>query len=296
MKKKKWAAVFLVGFLFIGLVLYGYGREDHTEERKILPGKTMVVSFITIGKGDAFLMKMPEGGYYMYDTGKKEDWEQIEKVLKQKKVSSLKGIFLSHGHKDHAGNVKRLLRAMPVENVYISARDQASYGKIDVRSIVEESDSNLQLLYGGEQLNLEGVMAEVWIPERCDYQNSNNNSMVVRFSYGENACLMTGDMENEEEAAFLQSGVTCRADLLKLGHHGERDATSVALLKKVKPLYGLITGNKEENPASVDPEIRARLESYGIEPFYSEGNQIAWDFLFDGRLITVSKYMEKKGE
>ena len=46
-------------------------------------------------------------------------------------------------------------------------------------------------------------------------------------------------MENGEEAALLRSGFGLRADVLKLGHHGEADATSEALLEKVKPVSGL---------------------------------------------------------
>lgn len=230
---------------------------------------TMEISFITIGKGDAFLLKMPEGSYYMYDTGKKEDFEQIQKVLEQKKVTSLKGIFLSHGHKDHAGNLKNLLEEYPVETVYISEKDQASYGKIDVEKITKDFDTTIVLLQGGETLSLEGAEAKVWIPKTCDFRNANNNSVIIRFSYGKNSCLMTGDMEYGEEAAYLRSGEACKTDILKLGHHGESDATSVAFLEKVKPGYGWITGSEEENPDSVNEEIAARLEAFETEAFSS---------------------------
>ena len=99
--KKMWAVFVGIGLLLLGS-LCGCVQVK-AEEPAGIPGKTMEISFITIGKGDAFLLKMPEGSYYMYDTGKKEDFEQIQKVLEQKKVTSLKGIFLSHGHKGHAG-------------------------------------------------------------------------------------------------------------------------------------------------------------------------------------------------
>ena len=108
----------------------------------------------------------------------------------------------------------------------------------------------------------------------------------------ENSCLMTGDMEYGGEAAYLRSGEACKTDILKLGHHGESDATSVAFLEKVKPDYGWITGSEEENPDSVNEEIAARLEAFETEAFYSEGEQLAWDFVLDGENITISKYSE----
>ena len=288
---KKMRAVLLgIGLLLLGS-LCGCVQVKAEEPAGIL-GKTMERSFITIGKGDAFLLKMPEGSYYMYDTGKKEDFEQIQKVLEQKKVTSLKGIFLSHGHKDHAGNLKNLLEEYPVETVYISEKDQASYGKIDVEKITKDFDTTLVLLQGGETLSLEGAEAKVWIPKTCDFRNANNNSVIIRFSYGKNSCLMTGDMEYGEEAAYLRSGEASKTDILKLGHHGESDATSVAFLEKVKPGYGWITGSEEENPDSVNEEIAARLEAFETEAFYSEGEQLAWDFVLDGENITISKYLE----
>lgn len=77
-----------------------------------------------------------------------------------------------------------------------------------------------------------------------------------------------------------------------MGHHGEKDATSVALLEKIQPAYGLITGNEEENPDSVNPEITARLEAFDVEAFYSENKQLAWDFIMDESQIQIEKLTE----
>ena len=103
---------------------------------------------------------------------------------------------------------------------------------------------------------------------------------------------MTGDMEYGEEAAYLQSGEVQKTDILKLGHHGENDATSVAFLEKVRPTYGLITGNEEENSDSVNPEIEARLDAFDVESFYSEGDQLAWDFILNGEQIQIEQLKE----
>lgn len=245
-----------------GLFLFHSPGRHRQYTLPTIPGQRLEISFITIGKGDAFILKMPDNSYYMYDTGKKEDWEQIEAVLDGKQISSLKGIFLSHGHKDHAGNLKKLLNKMPVEKIYLSEKDTVSFDEDDLEEV---------LLQWGE----------------------NNNSLILHLSYGETSCLFTGDMEYEEEAAFLSSGFPCQATILKLGHHGEKDATSLALLQRVKPEYALITGNQKENPASVNKEIQARLDACHIEPFYSEGEWLAWDFSMDGTETIITKYGEE---
>lgn len=264
------------------------GKEEKADAKT--PLEEMTFSFITVGKGDAFLMEIPHQGYYMFDTGKKEDWEQIKAVLQKKSVRELKGIFLSHGHKDHAGNVERILQEFPVEAVYISGKDTVSYKQTDICHMAENAGVTVKKMKGGEKLSLGKAGLSVWIPEKEDKRNGNNNSMIIRIEYGGTAILITGDMEREEEAQYLAENVKIQADILKLGHHGEADATSVTLLERVKPEYGLITGNEEENPDSVNTEIAARLSAYKVEPVYSEGEQLVIDFITDGISIRTEKF------
>lgn len=292
MKRNIIKTLLLISCLVCGIGMSGCTKKTQASEELFVTEDTVELTFITVGKGDAFLIKTPENTYYMYDTGKKEDYMQIKQVLEAKQVTEFKGIFLSHGHKDHAGNVKHIIKEYPVETIYLSEKDEASYEKTDIRELAEKYQVSLKYLKGGETLNLEGVTADIWIPERCDFRNANNNSVVLRFAYGQNSFLMTGDMEYGEEAAYLQSGEAKESDILKLGHHGENDATSVALLERIKPTYGLITGSKAENPDSVNPEITARLDNFDVEAFYSEGKQLAWDFIMDGTQIQIEKVKE----
>lgn len=219
----------------------------------------MTLSFITIGKGDAFLLEIPNGGYYMCDTGKKEDWEQIRQVLEQKKVKEFAGIFLSHGHKDHIGNVKNLLENYPVKAIYLSGKDHVSYKKTTVWDVAKEKGTQVKEIQESQKIPLGKAEAELWIPPKEDFGNENNNSMVLRINYGNISWLFTGDMEEGEEAVYLSQNRNIQAEILKLGHHGEADATSVTFLNRVKPDVALITGNQEENPASVNETISSRL-------------------------------------
>ena len=66
----------------------------------------------------------------------------------------------------------------------------------------------------------------------------------------------------------------------------------VTFLEKIRPTYGLITGNEEENPDSVNPEIEARLDAFDVESFYSEGDQLAWDFILNGEQIQIEQLKE----
>lgn len=290
MYKKIWRIIAILGV--ICMITAGCKGKSEKGDLKT-PLEEMTFSFITVGKGDAFLLEIPHQGYYMFDTGKKEDWEQIKAVLQKKSVRELKGLFLSHGHKDHVGNMEKILQEFPVEAVYISGKDTVSYKEVDVYDIAKKAGVTVKKMQGGESLLLGKARIGVWIPKNEDKRNENNNSMVLRIVYGNTEILLTGDMEMEEEAQYLAENIKIQADILKLGHHGETDATSITLLERVKPEYGLITGNEEENPDSVNPEIAARLSAYKVEPVYSEGEQLAIDFISDGISIRTEK-LEKK--
>lgn len=274
----------IVSLLLVILILSSCGKK---EEVPVTNGGSMVLTFITIGKGDAFLLSSPEGEHYLIDTGKQSDFPQIARILKIKNVDTLNGIFLSHGHLDHAGGLESILNAFSVEKIYLSAVDTVSYQKIDAEAIAKEHNIPVEKISGGDVLTSGEMSIRCWIPEKAVIDNENNNSVVLRVSYGKTAFLMMGDAELEEETDLLESGEDLHADILKLGHHGENDATSLALLEKVKPQYGLVTGNQEENPDSLNSDVSARLLSIGTTPIYSESDGLGIDFSSNGEQITT---------
>lgn len=286
MKYKK--SFYLLFILCLSFCLMGC--QQHSEIQNTL--KDMTVSFINIGKGDAFLLDIPNSGYYMVDTGKKEDYSRIEQVLKKKGVQKLEGIFLSHGHKDHVGCFKKIVKEIPTQKVYISGKDHSSYNEIDVKKIANENHVEVVELQGGEELEFGQARIHVWIPPREDFKNENNNSVVMHMQYGEVSMLFTGDMEEKEEMLLLQEHFPLKANILKLGHHGEDDATSLRFLKSVSPSYGLITGNKEENPESVNEITEEKMKQFHVKTYYSQGKQICKDFIMNGKDINIKDIME----
>ena len=283
-------SVFAAGVLILLCLLAGCGQKPQPAPAPEAGAFTL--TFITVGKGDAFLLEAPEGRFYLVDTGKDQDYPQIVRALRLKGVDRLEGILLSHGHKDHAGCLEPLLEAFPVGAVYLSGRDNISYTEIDPGAILSGfPDTEQVALTGGETIELGGAQAQVWIPDAVDANNANNNSMVLRVTHGSCSFLLMGDAELEEEAALMASGFPLEADVLKLGHHGETDATSPAFLDRVQPDYALIAGNMEENPDSVNKTMAAELDRRNIAFYYSDGDCL--DFISDGSSISVEPLQDR---
>ena len=91
-------------------------------------------------------------------------------------------------------------------------------------------------------------------------RDSNNNSVVVRLTYGEVAFMLTGDVEARVERALVRSGVYLHSTVLKAGHHGSKSSSIQAFLDAVDPQVAVIPvgeGNDFGHPAG---EVLARLE------------------------------------
>lgn len=297
--RKIWVSLLFCVFLLAGLAGCGsrenQGPAPDGEENTDSPGSDQaVLTFIHVGKGDAFLLQVPHDGYYMIDTGKKKDFEEIREVLELKGVTELKGIFLSHGHKDHAGGLERILEEYPTERVYLSALKDASFQKIDGEAVAEKAQVPVEKLKTGDVLTLgeegTGVQVEILGPAQMDEENENNNSLILRVVYQDTAFLLMGDTETESERRLLDSQAELSADVLKLGHHGKMDATSEELLERVRPSYGIVTANREKEEGSADPRMAQRLKDARVQVFYSEGKIRGVDFISDGTKVSAEEY------
>ena len=86
--------------------------------------------------------------------------------------------------------------------------------------------------------------------------DSNNSSVVIKLTYGENKFLFTGDAEKSEEDD-IWSNIKC--DVLKVGHHGSATSSSANFLKKVDPTYAVISCGMDNKYGHPTPKTEAQL-------------------------------------
>lgn len=93
----------------------------------------------------------------------------------------------------------------------------------------------------------------------------NDNSIVIKVEYKNNAFLFTGDAEEEAENDMIKAGSDLTADVLKVGHHGSRTSTSDKWLDAVNPEIAVISAGKDNKYGHPSKEVLDRLKQKNVQ-------------------------------
>lgn len=276
--------------LMISLITSGCGQKNKTSAVEqvvtettpiIVQNEDFLVIFINAGKADAALVQV-ENKDYLIDTGKKESVDAIKAALESQEVTQLDGVFLTHTHGDHIGGLKKLSKVYPIQKVYsaeISMNDTNGTNRID--SLVTELGLNQTKLVASDKVQITDQVAfEVLGPITYDPNDDNDNSLVLRLSINNKVFLFAGDMQFAEEKSLLFDGVDLKADVLKVGNHGNPDATSADFARAVSPEIAVI---------STDTSVKKNSASKRVQELFQESQlYLTQDFNL-GIKITISE-------
>lgn len=268
MKQLKRSIVTLTLSLIIGAVLTGCGTrvEGHNEESEAVQLTAesnstihdVSVLFINAGKADSILVQVDDKNY-LIDTGEKESVPAIYRALESSGVHTLEGVFLTHKHNDHIGGLAGVSQRYKIGTVYsaeISQNESNGENKID--TLVQSLNLSQTKLVAGDRIEVtEGVAFEVLGPITYNAEDDNDNSLVLRLSVNGKTFLFTGDMQFAEEKTLLTEGVNLKADVLKVGNHGNPDATSGDFAKAVSPELTIISTDTSVDTDSANERVQA---------------------------------------
>lgn len=207
----------------------------------------ILIHFLDIGQGDAALIRAPDGRYVMIDAG--PDRGTALRWLRTLGVDSLALIIGSHNHLDHIGGFPVILQAMPVRNAMENGMVTTTRIYRDFVYAMERRGTTL-LQATPRTLRIGGLELEVLPPWRqAKEQNDASIGVVVR--HGAFRALFTGDAELEALAHWTEAKVIPRVQVVKVGHHGSRNATTSALVRATQPALAVISvgaGNTYKHP------------------------------------------------
>jgi len=227
---------------------------------------TVQAMFFNVGKADCALLALGDARY-LVDTGSKDSADAMLRALAYYGVEKLDGVIITHTDKDHVGGLKALLKSdITVEKLYAPTFSVLEDDEHPVVKQAEKRGIPLQRLNAGDAIPVsDTVRFAVLGPLSLDPAEENNNSLVLRLETHEGDMLLAGDMLEQEESELLAAGVIGSAAVLKVGHHGARDASSELFLYTVRPQVAVISTDPEEDDDTPAPQVIRRLWNIGAD-------------------------------
>lgn len=249
------------------------------------PESDFWIRFLDVGQADSALV-MCGGNYLLIDGGNVADSNLIYSCLKAEGVETLDYIVCTHGHEDHVGGLSGALNACGVKTVLSSCEQYDTDAFRNFVKYVGRANAQIKIPEVGDEYELGGAAFTILSPSQR-YENENNNSIVLRITYGGTSFLFMGDAEREAERDILDGGFALESDLIKIGHHGSETSTSYVFLREVMPDYAIISVGKNNSYGHPDEAVLSRLRDADVTVLRTDQSG---DILIqsDGKKISVS--------
>lgn len=229
---------------------------------------TLTVTWLDVGQGDAAVIQC--GGQSMLiDGGKPEKSSYIYAWMQQHGLSYLDVIVATHVDADHIGGLSGALNYASVGTAYCPETTGTTETFQSFVKYLAQRGKQITVPTAGETFALGGAQIQILGPlHRAE--DSNDNSIVLKVSFGATSFLFTGDAERAEEQDLLNAGVNLQSTVLKVGHHGSDTSTSYPFLRAVAPQYAVISvgaGNSYGHPTEA---VLSRLRDAGVTTFRTD--------------------------
>ncbi|WP_336326467.1 MBL fold metallo-hydrolase [Halovenus sp. HT40] len=287
MTRSRWLAV--CGFAFL-LVLSGCAglpsdTVNDTEAPETNPGKndfeangTVAVHNINVGQSVSTLVVGPTGETMLVDTGHfNDDGEYVLSYLQRHDINRIDYLVTSHNDADHIGGNAAVIEYFETEadgvgTVYdpgIAANTNTYDEYLDA---VEEHGVQLIRTQDGDSIPLENVDVQVLGPpeEYLSGENRNDNSIVLRFAYGQTSFLYTGDAEEAQESYLVEEYESALdSTIYKAGHHGSSSSSSDELLDAVDSRAAIISSAYNSQYGHPHDEVLQNFADRSIATYWT---------------------------
>jgi len=248
---------------------------------------TLQVIFFDVGQADCILLKT-DGRTMLIDAGNLRQDALILGYLQEHGVTKLDYLVATHPHADHIGSMAAVIRAMDsIGEIIMPNRTHTTETYKDLLNAIEEKDVPMTIPSPGDEFMFGEARVQVLAPNRASYANINDYSVVLRVEFGSKSFLFTGDADTASEREQLANGLTLKADVLKVAHHGSRDSSTQNYLNAVAPSYAVISLGAKNTYGHPHAEAMTRLNGTNAVIYRTDLNGTII-FTTDGIEITIS--------
>lgn len=243
---------------------------------------------IDVGQGDSSLFVFPTGETMLVDAGPPSSAKNLTRYLKQCGLKKINILVATHPHSDHIGGMNEVIGEFNVGEIWDSGYAHGSDMQIKLYQTIKDKKIPFGRPKRGYKREIGGALVEVLAPSeelRGTSSDANNNSIVLRVTYGSVSFLMTGDMDKEQRRTISPlPGST----VLKAAHHGSRTGTDAKLLREVSPVVIILSYKKGNSYGHPHKEVlRLLAKNKQIKRFDTANGTVK--LRTDGKSLTYQK-------
>ncbi|MCF6465892.1 ComEC/Rec2 family competence protein [Clostridium sp. Cult2] len=253
---------FLAVFLIFSMVLTGCTVEIATKAENPKDYKDkLIVHFIDVGQGDSTFIQFPNGETSLIDGGSRQYGERVVNYIKDLGIEKIDYLIGTHPHEDHIGGLPEVVRNFKIGKVYMPNRTANTRIFEELLLEVDSQDLKIHLAKAKDYIiDDEQLKYYILAPNRDDYSETNDFSIVTKIEYMKNSFIIAGDAEESSELDMIKNSTNLKSDVLRIAHHGGRTSSNEKFLEKVNPKYSIISVGSDNSYGHPHRETLNRLK------------------------------------
>jgi len=221
--------------------------------------KLLTAHFIDVSQGDCVFITLPDGQTMLIDAGSKDMGETVAAYISSLGVKKIDFLIATHPHEDHIGGLPFILNNFEIGQIYMPDATANTAAFENLLTAVEDAGKKIDIAAAGAVICENGSVKAEFLAPGKDFDELNDNSAVIKLTFGKVSFLFTGDAEWLSEAEMLKTPKKLKADILKVGHHGSGTSTSDEFLNAVSPSYAVISCGENNSYGHPHADVLERL-------------------------------------
>jgi len=248
----------LILFIFLTLFTSGWTSENvRTNIEKInvkLSEDEIAITFLDLSNGEASLIHIPNGEFFLVNTGGNGTKEELKEYLEVYEVKKLTGIIITKQDILYTSNLDWLIQQFSDVQIIQGAHNKQEYSKNNIVKWENQKTYKLSSLLAAE------VIHEDQISEK-------SLGMDVLFRFGNHQVLFMTSANSELEHQMLSNKVLPITNILKVPEFGHAKGSGEKFVNHVNPQIAIIFHKKGSLPSS---DVLERLNSSWIDIYYTK--------------------------
>lgn len=264
--------------IFISLLIANAILISSFDNKNLLAERKLSLMMVDVSKGDAALIKFPNGetallngghASFYFDNGKRI----ITPLLNYLGIDKIDYAFVSSLTQEHLGGIVYLIQSGLIKNAVKPELDTSIFADVKLEELLKLKNTSIRYFEKGT-MKIGDVRIYFLNSKFDNFTRKNlsiNNSGVFKIVFGNTSFLFPGNIENDEEYFFSEKYKEfLKSDVLLVSNNGKNISSSLQFLQAIKPRISLISVGNQNKFDYPSPYILDRLKKSSTEVYRTD--------------------------